>query len=162
MRRPEARALAAAASLILVRARPAVGQAAPPGPRLQPELRVDGIFARRAEVHAGLGASVPLGGYVRAELVGAVGAREGEAPGRTGRVDLVARFLLDPYRELRWGAYGAGGASQRLGPGGRTYLVAAIGIEAPPVRGWLPTFELGLGGGARVGLIARREIRGAR
>jgi hypothetical protein len=40
--------------------------------------------------------------------------------------------------------------------------VAAIGIEAPPARGWLPTFELGLGGGARVGIIARREIRGAR
>jgi hypothetical protein len=157
-----ARTLAAVASLGLARADALAAQATSRGRRPQPELRVDGFFARRDEVHVGLGASLPLGGYVRAALVGAAGAREGDSPGRTGRLDLVARFLLDPYRELRWGAYGAGGASQRLGPGARTYLVAVIGAEAPPVRGWLPTFEVGLGGGVRVGLIARREIPGAR
>ncbi len=154
-----------AAGWIVAGARALPAQAPQRTSRIQPELRADAILARRRELQVGLGASIAVGTYLRLQLVGAAGMREPEAaesPRPTGRADLLARFVLDPYREHRWGPYGAAGLSQRLGAGARAYVVVALGAEAPPVAGWLPTIELGLGGGTRIGLIARRQIRGAR
>ena len=75
------------------------------------------------------------------------------------------RFLLDPFRERRWGPYGGAGVSAMyMGAGGsiggsgawRGYLLAVAGLEGPAAHGILTSFEVGLGGGTRVGLVLRR------
>ena len=54
--------------------------------------------------------------------------------------------------------YAGGGASLRYDEGGRArgYMVAFMGVEGPPMGGVLPALEVGLGGGARVGVTLRR------
>ncbi len=133
----------------------------------QSELRIDGLFARGSAVEAAYGVSIPAGIYVRNGLVAGLG------PGRhgvEGRTDFVTRFSLDPFRQSRWAPYGAAGLSGRYRPtadgGSKAYLLILLGIEGPLAKGaaagWVPAFELGLGGGARVGFILRRGIAGRR
>jgi hypothetical protein len=120
---------------------------------------VDAIFARLTAVHAGLGASVPLGYYVRLEGVVAGGASRLSGVTRTsGRADLVGRFLLDPFFQYRRGPYAGGGLSYRADRGarGRVDLVAVIGVEGTAHRGWMVAAECGVGGGVRVGMALRR------
>lgn len=134
---------------------------------VQSEGRIDGIFSGGdAAVHAGYGMSVPLGLYVRGGLVLAAG------PGRhglEGRSDLIGRFSFDPFRQSRWAPYAGGGLTARYNStsDGRAkgYLLFFLGVEGPlrsRVGGWVPAFEVGLGGGARVGVIVRRGVRGRR
>src|ERR671930_175510 len=65
------------------------------------ELRVDAIDVRSAEsgtLHAGLGTNLPLGSYMRLEIVGAGGiSRHDSVNHEGGRFDVLARFLLDPF-----------------------------------------------------------------
>jgi hypothetical protein len=100
-------------------------------------------------------------------LVGSVGA------GRHGvesRADFISRFSLDPFRQSRWAPYGGAGLSGRFRStadgGSKAYLLVFLGLEGPlpygQVSGWVPAVELGLGGGARIGLILRRGINGRR
>jgi hypothetical protein len=131
--------------------------------RLHPELRVDAIDVRStrdATVHAGVGVGVPLGYYARLGLVAAGGVTRREDVERgSGRVDVVARFLLDPFREMRWGLSVGGGLSvaHTAGEDWRELLVVVVDAEAPAVRRYVvPSFQVGLGGGVRVGVIARR------
>ena len=153
--------LAAGIAMIPALTATAVAQRQGRGPHIQPEARVDAFLARRDAVHGGIGLSVPLGGYVRVQAVAAAGVTEGPSPA-SGRVDLIARFVLDPYREYRWGLYGFGGLSAWVQPANREFIVVGLGLEMPEVAGILPTVEVGLGGGTRIGLIARRAIAGAR
>ena len=110
---------------------------------------------------------MPTGIYVRNGLVGAVGAGR---HGIEGRTDLLSRFSLDPFRQSRWALYGGGGISGRYRSredgGSHAYLMLFLGVEGPlPVgrtSGWMPAFEVGLGGGARVGVILRRGINARR
>jgi hypothetical protein len=133
----------------------------------QSELRIDGLIARGSAVEAGYGLSIPAGIYVRNGLVAGVGAGR---HGLEGRTDFVTRFSFDPFRQSRWAPYGGGGLSGRYRPtadgGSRAYLLIFLGIEGAlaPGRpaGWVPAFEIGLGGGARVGVIFRRGITGRR
>jgi hypothetical protein len=147
--------------------------AAPPSARsqnpqpFQSELRIDGLFARSSAVEAAYGVSIPAGIYVRNGLVGGVGAGR---HGLEGRTDFVTRFSFDPFMQSRWAPYGGGGLSGRYRPtadgGSRAYLLVFLGIEGPLTKGaaagWVPAFEVGLGGGARVGFILRRGITGRR
>jgi hypothetical protein len=134
---------------------------------IQTEARIDGIFARSNAVEAGLGVSIPAGIYVRTGLVGGLGVG---THGVDGRTDLVARFSMDPFRQSGWAPYGGAGLSGRFrsdeGGGSRGYLLVFLGIEGPlryaGSPGWVPAIELGLGGGARVGVILRRGIPGRR
>ena len=143
-----------------------VGAQTPQQP-LQTEWRVDGIFARTSGVEAGVGVSVPQGIYVRTGLVGGVGVGRHGAEGRT---DLLSRFSLDPFRQSRWAFYGGGGISGRYRTeedgGSRAYLLLVVGLEGPlplgRTEGWVPVVELGLGGGARVGIGVRRGINSRR
>jgi hypothetical protein len=133
----------------------------------QGELRIDGLFARSSAVEAGYGLTIPAGIYVRNGLVAGVGAGR---HGLEGRTDFVTRFSFDPFRQSRWAPYGGGGLSGRYRPtadgGSRAYLLIFLGIEGPvpagSASGWVPAFEIGLGGGARVGVIFRRGITGRR
>ena len=134
---------------------------------VQLEGRLDGLFARTTGVEAGLGLSVPAGLYVRTGLVGGIGAG---SHGVEGRTDLIARFSLDPCRQSRWAPFAGGGISGRYRSeedgGSHAYLLIYLGLEgALPIgrtSGWVPAFELGLGGGARVGVILRRGINSRR
>lgn len=134
---------------------------------LQTEWRVDGLFARTAGVEAGLGLSIPSGIYVRNGLVGGVGIGQ---HGPEGRTDLLSRFSLDPFRQSRWALYGGGGISGRYRTkddgGPHAYLLLFLGLEGPlplgETSGWVPAFEVGLGGGARVAIILRRGINARR
>ena len=138
-----------------------------PQQALQTEWRVDGIFARTSGVEAGFGVSIPQGIYVRTGLVGGIGVGRHGAEGRT---DLLSRFSLDPFRQSRWALYGGGGISGRYRAdedgGSRAFLLLFLGLEGPlplgRTSGWVPMVEVGLGGGARVGIGVRKGINSRR
>ncbi|HWL39679.1 MAG TPA: hypothetical protein VNO75_05520 [Gemmatimonadaceae bacterium] len=134
---------------------------------LQAEGRLDALVSEHTAVQAGLGLSVPLGLYLRAGLV--LGAGVGRY-GLDARSDLIARFSFDPLRQSRWAPYGGGGVSGRFNStadgGAKAYLLVFAGIEGPLPEGkgagWVPGFEVGLGGGARIGVVLRRGIHARR
>lgn len=134
-------------------------------PRVQPEARIDFIDARASAAHIGVGLSIPANTYVRLGVVGAVGQawRNGESGG-AGRVDALARFLVDPLREFRWAPYAAGGISAIYDgdQAWRGVLVGVLGVEGPAGGGVIPAIEAGFGGGVRVGVALRRAMRGRR
>jgi hypothetical protein len=139
-------------------AHPAGGQAL--SPPTYAEYRLDAIFARSTSVQGGLGAVIPLGTYVRLSIDGAGGATWQDGVSRaTGRVDAVGRFLLDPLREVPFGLSVGGGLSLLYDADGdkrvRPYVTAVVDLEARKRRGITPAFQLGLGGGTRVGVVLR-------
>ncbi|HEY6089041.1 MAG TPA: hypothetical protein VD771_04545 [Gemmatimonadaceae bacterium] len=135
--------------------------------KFQSEARIDGIFARTGGVEAGYGFTVPEGIYVRTGLVAGIGAGR---HGLEGRTDLISRFSLDPFRQSRWAPYAGAALSGRyrtqLDGGARAYLLLFLGLEGPmpfgQTAGWVPALEVGLGGGARVGVVIRRGINARR
>ena len=143
--------------LPLALALPAVLRAQAAPSRWQGEARVDALIARASALHAGAGLSARLSSYVRAGLI--AGAGVAWVSGQSAfdaRVDGVGRFLFDPYRQHRRAPYAFGGASARWSrERWRGYLVAGVGMEGPRVRGFLPAIEAGVGGGVRVGIVAR-------
>jgi len=154
-------------SLTLLLLLPSVDNAQLPQQPLQTEARLDAIVAHTAGVEAGLGLTVPAGIYVRSGLVAGLGAGR---HGVEGRTDLISRFSLDPFRQSRWAPYGGGGISGRYRSkrdgSSRAYLLIFLGVEGPlslgRTSGIVPAFELGLGGGARVGVVLRRGINARR
>ena len=154
-------------SLGLATTLPVVGSAQIVQQRIQSEGRLDAIFARSAGVEAAYGFTVPVGIYVRSGLVAGIGAGRHGAEGRT---DFVSRFSFDPFRQTRWAPYAGAGLSGRyrseMDGGARAYLLVFLGIEGPlplgELSGWVPAVEVGLGGGARVGLILRRGVNARR
>ena len=160
MHGPRARSFSLLLSLIALA--PAAGAQQVARSSLPPlELRVDAIDVRSPHsgtLQAGVGANLPLGSYVRLEIDGAGGVtRRDSIDYDSGRVDVLARFLLDPFAETPWGLSIGGGISAIFRDGARTheYLVVIIDAEAPRIRSVVPTVQLGLGGGVRVGVIAR-------
>jgi len=116
-------------------------------------------------LQGGVGVNLPLGSYARLELVGAGGvSRRADVDHHSGRGDAVVRFLLDPFGESPWGLSLGGGMSVIFSDGARTreYLVVVADIEAPRVSGIVPALQVGLGGGFRVGLVARAYRPGRR
>lgn len=137
---------------------------APPRPRL--EARIDYLAGNPDAVHGGLGLNVPVGTYLRVELVGAggVGWNDGRTGG-SGRADLLARFSVDPFRERRWGLSAGGGLSIRYealpmsGDRWRALVAVVLDLEGGLMSSVTPAIQLGLGGGARVGVILRGADR---
>ena len=154
-------------TLGIAAASPASARAQMNQQKFQSEVRLDAIFARSGGVEAGYGFSVPAGIYVRSGLVAGIGAGRHGAEGRT---DLIARFSMDPFRQSRWAPYAGAGLSGRYrserAGGSHAYLLVFLGLEGPlapgATQGWVPALELGLGGGARVGIILRRGINARR
>ena len=132
------------------------------------ELRADVIdprSTRNVTLHGGVGVNIPLGLYVRLELDGAGGVtRRADEDHHSGRGDAIARFLLDPFAESPWGLSIGGGMSALFAEGARTraYLVVVADVEAPRVGGVVPALQVGLGGGLRVGFVARAYRPGRR
>lgn len=123
--------------------------------KLAPEVRLDGIIARVSALHLGAGFSVAVGTYLRMGAVAGVGSSR---DGLSGRLDGMARFHFDPLRQSRWAPYAGGGLSGRFDRGekARAYLMLLLGLDGPVYNEAAPSFELGLGGGARIGVIVRR------
>ena len=125
----------------------------------RPELRLEVIDGRPDAAHALPGLAIPLGGYVRLGLSagGGVARDSGGSARRSGRAELVARFLFDPYAQSRWGLSAGGGIAVRAeqGYGLREYLVLVLDVEGPPATSVMPFLTMGLGGGWRVGAGVR-------
>lgn len=171
VKRPHARELTIAlVTSLLIGAAASRAQAQPSRttarpPRIQPEARVDFIDARAAAAHVGAGVSVPASTYVRLGVVAAAGqAWSHGSTAAAGRVDGLVRFIVDPLREFRWAPYAAGGISGIYDGAEewRAVLVGVLGIEGPSARGVVPAFEIGFGGGVRVGAVVRRTMPGRR
>ena len=103
-----------------------------------------------------------MGNYIRVAMVagGGVTMADGESIA-SGRVDLVGRFVIDPFRQSKRGPYAGAGVSWRAerGETGRAYVVMMFGLEGNPGARFVPAIEVGLGGGTRVGVILRRSVR---
>lgn len=129
------------------------------------EGRLEGIAARTSALQGGIAVNVPAGRYVRIGALGAAGAawRSGEQRA-SARVEGVARFLLDPFRESRLGLYGVGGVSVMYDgfEHTRPNVVVGAGVEGPPRNGRAIAAELALGGGVRVAVVLRRARRTGR
>jgi hypothetical protein len=127
---------------------------------VKPELRIDVITARSSTVlQAGGGVEIPAGYYARVGIIGAVGAlvSSGERSGN-GRLDVIGRFLFDPFREHAWGISAGAGVSLRAAQHDRVrpYLATVFDVEGPRGgNGVSPAFQVGLGGGIRVGAALR-------
>ncbi len=142
----------------------------PESPGLMPEVRGDVMFGRQAAVQLGAGVQIPAGYYVRVGVDGAVGVRVNETTPSTrhdldGRLDVLVRFLLDPFRQTRYGLSLGGGMSLRAEQGDRVrpVLLVAVDVEGRrSTRGLVPAVQVGLGGGARIGVVLRRGAQGAR
>ena len=120
-----------------------------------PLARADVIVAAKPAAHLGAGVAWRTGTYLRSGLEGGIGASE---DGISGRLDIVNRFHLDPFRESRWAPYAGGGLSTRFDDNAETrvYLLVLFGVDGPAKRGLSTSLEAGFGGGGRIGVVIRR------
>lgn len=133
--------------------------------RVRGEVRSDVIVARAMMLHAGLGAAYRLGYNVRLHVVAAGGpAWRSSRSGESLRGDATLRLLLDPFGETGIGLSVGGGlgvlhdAFEETRPVG----LVVFAIEGQPRAPLVWSLEVGLGGGARVGVVLRRRARGYR
>jgi hypothetical protein len=163
-----ARHLALLAAVLFCIAMPGAGAAAQEPAHVQPELRLDVIDVRspdRGTVQLGAGLALPLGYYARLGLIGAGGiSRERGGEQGSARADVLMRFLIDPFRETRYGVSVGGGLSLRYAraEGWQEYLAIVVDVEAPAVHSIVPALQVGLGGGVRIGVGLRRAQHGRR
>lgn len=127
---------------------------------MRPEVRVDALLRdQRQSVEAGAGVQIPVGYYVRVGVIGAAGATFGDGSSSpSGRLDILGRFLFDPFRQSPLGVSAGAGLSLRAERGDkvRPLLLAALDVEGRRKSGGLsPALQLGLGGGIRIGLGLR-------
>ena len=127
---------------------------------VKPELRLDAITAHSVTVlQVGGGVEIPAGYYARVGVIGAVGAPVSTgANGINGRLDVIGRFLFDPFREHPWGLSAGAGVSLRAAAHDkvRPYLATVLDLEGPRrASGLAPAVQVGLGGGVRVGAALR-------
>lgn len=146
---------------------PVAAQRIVPAPRVTPVLRADVLRESGATtLHGGVGVVMPAGYQVRVALEGGAGATARGGEWRpSGRLDATARFLLDPFRESRWGLSVGGGAGMRWerGEGPRPVAIVLLGLQGPALgRTWLRGAEVALGGGVRLGLVLARPAPGRR
>jgi hypothetical protein len=130
-----------------------------------PELRADVLGGRRSSVQGAVGLEIPAGPYVRVGVIAGLGAHLGQPHSAAGRLDVLARFLLDPFRQSRWGLSAGGGVSLRADAGDRVRpnLLFALDLEGPrTLHGFSPAFQVGLGGGVRGGVGLRWNGRTGR
>jgi hypothetical protein len=160
-----------AASLVVLAAAPrAAGAQAPGAVRIgpaAPEGRVDVLAGRATTWHAGGGVTWGVGRYVRLGAVAGAGLTAGlpagapRDPAPSARLEVVARFVVDPSSGRGWRWYGGAGGGALVARGqrglGRVHLV--LGAEAPAAGRLRPGVELGVGGGVRLGLTLRHEAR---
>jgi hypothetical protein len=141
-------------------------QDGPPRATALPQLewRIDGTAANANAFHSGLGLNIRSGWYLRTGLALTAGAAQGaDDEWRSSyRLDLTSRFLLDPFGERRRGLYAGGGVTVRRDDVANptAHLLVLVGVEGSPQRRVIPSLELGLGGGVRLGFVLRSRRDG--
>ena len=153
-------------ALGLFLAAPLAAQSAPAEP-IGAEVRVDVIASSgRTTLQGGAGVQVPAGYYARIGIDGAIGADDVNGTRqKSGRVDVLGRFLFDPFRQSPWGISAGAGVSVRAHEGDRLrpLLLAVLDVEGQrALNGISPALQVGLGGGVRVGAVLRWGARNAR
>jgi len=152
--------LRAAAAILGIATPPALAQGV-----AGPEARLDILVGRSAALHVGAALGLRTGLYVRPMVVVAAGpAWLNDTARASGRVEALARFVLDPFRESQVGMYAQGGLTALYDPWDRWRgaLSVAVGAELPARAGGVWAVEVGLGGGVRFGLALRRAAPGRR
>ena len=125
----------------------------------QPEIRVDVLGPAPYTVQPGAGLTLAFGYYARVSAAaGYAIPRDTNAIADHWRAEVIGRFLVDPFRQHRWGLSIGGGLSVRR----RAYIVALVELESPEAGGWMTAVQAGAGGGLRAGLVLRRAIPGRR
>ena len=122
------------------------------------EARLDAILSPAGGALVGLGVNVRAGWYTRLGLALTAGAiSTSGAVETTQRIDATARFLFDPFAEGRRAFYaGAGLGAQRAATGAvQGLLLGVVGVEGPSAGRIVPSVELTLGRGARLGVVLR-------
>ena len=153
-----ARQIAGAGIIAIVLALPAGGQAVQER-GFQPEARIHLFFANSNTVQIGGGGAWTADRNVRIVALGGMGSTFADRSGGfSARLDVLARFVLDPDRVNKWALYGAGGLGLRYeaAPSWRGVLVALIGLEGPKWGAVTPFIETGYGGGFQIGFGLRR------
>jgi hypothetical protein len=129
------------------------------------ELRADAVFSHANEGLLGAGVQIPLGFYTRfgLDVAGGASRERGQSLG-TARGDAIMRFLLDPFRETRWALSAGAGVSVRYvdSHGWRPFLAVLLDVEGRRSGRITPAFQLGLGGGVRLGMALRTSGRAYR
>jgi hypothetical protein len=156
--------------LVLLTAASSPAQSNPPLPRLMNEGMVNGRFARSNAIELGWSLIVPMSPYIRTHLTAAGGyIRRDQLSMRESRYEGSIRFLLDPFRQARYGlSFGAGAGMTNsdglFGPPNpfgerfqtwRPFLVAYTDLELRKSAGLTPALQLGIGSGIRFGLLVR-------
>jgi hypothetical protein len=166
VRQQRRHAIVLALTALTAAAIPAGAQQRATRPQPRPEVRVDYLARSPDAIHAGIGLNVPLGTYVRVELVGAGGPSWNDGrSGASARADVITRFSFDPFLERRWGVSAGGGVSLRydeLSPSDdrwRPLIAIVLDLEGPVTGPVTPALQIGLGGGARVGMVLRAADR---
>ena len=141
---------------------PRVGWAQQSGSTIQPETRIDLLAAHTTAGELGAGAVASAGEYLRVggDLGAGVVGGDGRGTRLGARADIYGRFHLDPLAQSRWAPYLVAGGSFRTDQRsrGQLYALGALGVEGPESHHVVPAFELGLGGGVRIGIALRRAF----
>lgn len=155
---------------LLLFAGTARAQSGPPLPRLYNEGRVDVRWSRSNAVELGWSLIIPLIPYVRGHLSAAGGyIWRDQRWMRESRYEATSRFLLDPFRQSRYGLSFGGGVGMTnsdglFGPPNalgvrfqkwRPFVVAYTDLELRQSAGLTPALQLGIGSGIRFGLVIR-------
>lgn len=142
---------------MLVGAQPVAPSA--PARRVVPSVRADLMLDRDVGAQVALGGAVAAAYNVRLAVdAGVGGVRRASQWAPAGRLDLLARWLSDPFRQSRWGINAGGGIGVRVEADRtpRTVAIVTVGVEGGGDGRWVPGVEAGMGGGFRVGLTLRR------
>jgi len=136
-------------------------QAVPPAGmrRVFPAVRADFLPDRDVGAQVAVGGAVAAAYNLRLAVdVGVGGVRRATQWEPTGRIDLLARWLSDPFRQSRWGLNAGGGIGVRFEADRtpRTIAIVTLGVEGRGDGRWVPGVEAGMGGGFRLGLTLRR------
>ncbi|MEO9019222.1 MAG: hypothetical protein ABI314_01825 [Gemmatimonadaceae bacterium] len=148
-------ALIFAASFVPVRNVSAQAQQVAVAVSYVPSVRLDVLGGNPTALQVGAGIAFPFSNYFS---IGATAGAGISSTGFSGRADGFGQFSLDPYHQSDWEPYVGGGITVRGdggGPGTRTYLLGFIGANGPKTGKFAPGFELGFGGGVRLGVTMR-------
>ena len=145
-------------------------QSGPPLPRLYNEGRVDARWSRSNAVELGWSLIIPATPYIRTHMTAAAGRiRRDGVWMRESRYEVTARFLLDPFRQARYGLSFGGGAGTTNSDGlfgqpnsmgvayqrWRPFVVAYADLELRKTAGLTPAVQVGIGSGIRLGILLR-------
>lgn len=136
-------------------------QVAPSAPAHQvfPSVRADFLLDRDPGAQVAVGGAIAAAYNVRLVIdAGVGGVRRVSQWASSGRLDLLARWLSDPFRQSRWGLNAGGGIGVRFEADRmpRTVAIVTVGLEGRGDGRWVRGVEAGLGGGFRLGLTLRR------